>query len=421
MQQLCLSDSTEISDVRLYTAAAVRELDRLAIEEYGLPGYTLMQRAGAFMFAQLLRRLAGVKPADCNWLVICGAGNNAGDGYIIAKLATEAGYQVIVVALHAANQLKGDAQLAAESWQQEYEIFDWQSFQSQLNNTHFDVCVDAILGTGLDRPLEGIYRDAVEWLNRQILVAAVDIPTGLSADTGAIASVAVNAAITCSFIGRKQGLYTADGCDSCGEIFFSDLSAPQQIFSQVVANTWLLSRYPEQLPTRAANSHKGSYGHVLLCGGQPGMSGAVMLTGEAALRAGAGMVTIATVAEHAGNINLARPELMVRATEDAAALELIARKADVLVIGPGLGTGEWGRRCLQVLLQLDTDIGLGGGLSNRLGNGLRPLVVDADGLNLLASQPVARGNWVLTPHPAEAARLLGLTTAEIQADRFAAV
>lgn len=409
MQQLCLSDSNPIRGVRLYTAAAVRELDRQAIAEYGVPGLTLMQRAGAFMFAQLQRRLACVKPADCSWLIFCGAGNNAGDGYIIAKLAAETGYQVTVVALHSADQLKGDARLVAQNWQQEHEVFDWQSYQSQLANTPFDLCIDALLGTGLDRPLQGIYRDAVEYLNRQTLVAAVDIPTGLCADTGAIASVAVNAAITCSFIGRKQGLYTAAGRDCCGEIFFSDLSVPQQIYSQVPANARLLGSAPEKLPPRSANSHKGSYGHVLLCGGQAGMSGAVMLAGEAALRAGAGVLTIATIAEHAGNINLARPELMVRATEDAAALELIAGKADVLVIGPGLGTGEWGRRCLQVLLQLDTDCDL------------RPLVVDADALNLLASQPVARGRWILTPHPAEAARLLGLTTAEVQADRFAAV
>jgi len=409
MQELSLFDSATISGSELYTAAGVRELDRQAIEVQAVPGYTLMQRAGAFMFQQLQLRFEHFQAVDCKWLVLCGAGNNAGDGYVIARLAADAGYQVTVVVLQQPEKLTGDALLAAENWLHNGSVTPWQDFQ--LNPTaEFDLCIDALLGTGLDRPLGGAYLDAVEWVNRQsTVVAAVDIPTGLNADTGAVGSSAVKAELTCTFIGRKQGLYTAAGRECCGELFFNDLDVPEEIYSEVPNGAYLLGSNPEKLDARSANSHKGSYGHILLCGGQAGMSGAVMLAGEAGLRAGAGMVTIATAAEHAASLNIARPELMVRATEDKASLEVIARQADVLAVGPGLGTDDWGRHCFEVLVKPDAD------------GVYRPLVVDADGLNLLAKQPFARGHWVLTPHPAEAARLLGVSTADVQADRFAAV
>ncbi|MBE9547995.1 MAG: NAD(P)H-hydrate dehydratase [Proteobacteria bacterium] len=410
MQELSLFDSATISGSELYTAAGVRELDRQAIEVQSVPGYTLMQRAGKFMFQQLELRFEQLKPVDSKWLVLCGAGNNAGDGYVIARLAAAAGYQVVVVALQQPGILTGDALLAADDWLENGSVISWQDFQSSLDTAEFDLCIDALLGTGLDRSLSGVYLDVVEWLNQQAaVVAAVDIPTGLNADTGAVGSAAVTAGLTCTFIGRKQGLYTAAGRECCGEVVFNDLDVPSEIYPEVVNGAELLGSLPERIAARSANSHKGSYGHVLLCGGQAGMSGAVMLAGEAGLRAGAGMVTIATAAEHAASLNIARPELMVRVTEDKASLEVIARKADVLAVGPGLGTDDWGRHCFEVLVKADAD------------GVYRPLVVDADGLNLLAKQPFARGNWVLTPHPAEAARLLGVSTADIQADRFAAV
>lgn len=410
MQELSSVESVMSSGVDLYTAAGVRELDRQAIVERGVPGYTLMQRAGAFMFSQLQLRFEHVEPATSQWLVLCGAGNNAGDGYVIARLAADAGYQLTVVALQPPDRLKGDALQAADHWLKNGSVISWLDYQSELDSVKFDLCIDALLGTGLDRPLGGDYRKAVEWLNRQAaVIAAVDIPTGLNADTGVVGSVAVKASLTCTFIGRKQGLYTGDGRECCGDVSFNHLDVPQQIYPEVACAAHLLSTNPEKIVARSANSHKGSYGHVLLCGGQAGMSGAVMLAGETGLRAGAGMVTIATAAEHAASLNIARPELMVRASEDDASLEVIARQADILAVGPGLGTEDWGRRCYELLLKPDVD------------GVYRPLVVDADGLNLLAQRPLARGNWVLTPHPAEAARLLGVNTATVQADRFAAV
>ena len=383
---------------KLYTAEQVRLLDRCAIERRGIPGFTLMNRAGVAIFEAARGRYTSAK----TWLVLCGAGNNGGDGYIVAALARQAGLNVAVCTMKDPAALSGDAARAAAEWLKlGGEVLTWPlppSYKAEL-------VIDALLGTGLDREVGGVYREVIERLGEfGAPVVAVDIPSGIHADTGGVMGCAVRANVTVSFIGQKRGLFTADGPDHRGELVFEDLGTPADIHGSVGRAGERIREYliAEVLPGRALNSHKGHYGHVLVAGGTIGMSGAVRLAGEAALRSGAGLVTAATRAEHAAYLNLARPELMVSAAEDAEALQKALGQATAVAVGPGLGQQSWGKALLRACM--DSDL---------------PLVVDADGLNLLAIDPAHRDTWVLTPHPAEAARLAGCQTAAIQADRVA--
>jgi NAD(P)H-hydrate epimerase len=381
---------------RLYTAEQVRRLDACAIDEFGIPGYTLMNRAGVSVFEAARSRFTSAQ----RWLILCGGGNNAGDGYVVARLARQAGLEVAVYALREPAQLKGDAARAAGDWLESGgEVRAWPV----RGRIRADLVIDALLGTGLDREVGGAYRKAVEWIRRQRCpVVAIDIPSGLHADSGRVMGVAVEARLTVSFIGQKRGLFTADGPDHAGETQFDDLGTPPGVHD-LISDSGIRIResiIEKTLSARPRNSHKGHYGHVLVVGGAPGMSGAARLAGEAALRSGAGLVTVATHPCHASVLNLARPELMVAATATPAELEPLLERATVLAVGPGLGQQDWGEALLEA--------GLGHG---------KPLVLDADGLNLLAKKPRQRSGWVLTPHPAEAARLLGCDTHTIQSDR----
>ncbi len=383
--------------VELYTAAQVRELDRLAIEEQGTPSLTLMERAGA----DALDVLTGRYPGAGNLVVLCGGGNNAGDGYVLARLARQAGLEVRVIALVEPGRLKGDAAASAQKYLQTGSV------ETALALEGADIIVDALLGSGLNRPVEGSFAEAIELINAaSVTVFALDIPSGLNADTGVCLGSAVRADATITFIGLKRGLFTAEGPEFCGEILFSDLGTPADIHVAVGAET-RLTRHEEimrNLPPRPRHAHKGRYGHVLVIGGDYGYQGAAILAGSAAARAGAGLVTVATRPEHARTIPLFRPELMTAAVTTTRDLDALLDRVSVVAIGPGLGQSDWAIPLLAQVLQ------------TRL-----PLVVDADALNLLALEPLRRENWVLTPHPGEAARLLGITSTEVQTDRFAAV
>lgn len=387
-----------VSD-KLYTAAGTRALDRAAIEDHEIPGYTLMQRAGS----AVVEAARAAYPASNAWMILCGGGNNGGDGYVVARLAHDFGVKPLVVALSDPASLSGDAKQAFEDWRDSGgETLPWpQAIPDEVN-----LVIDAMLGTGLDRPVGGPYAEAVAAVNAAAEpCVAVDIPSGLNADTGAVMGCAVHADLTVTFIGKKRGLFTADGPEFCGSLRFERLEVPTAAYERVAASGHLLGadRLAAFLGPRSRNSHKGQFGHVLVVGGAVGMSGAARLAGEGALRSGAGLVSLATHPDHAALLNLPRPELMVHAVSNAVELEQAAERATVLALGPGLGTGPWGqalfRRCL------DDE---------------RPLIVDADGLNLLAVEPAQREDWMLTPHPAEAARLLGVDTADVQADRFGA-
>ncbi|MDH5180652.1 MAG: NAD(P)H-hydrate dehydratase [Gammaproteobacteria bacterium] len=382
----------------LYRAAQVRELDRRAIEEQHIPGLALMERAGAATFQAALERLPNAR----NWLVICGTGNNGGDGYIVARLAHEAGKNVLVYQAGDAARLRGDALAAAQC----LSATDVPVVDTCPDLSRFDLIIDALLGTGLQGEVSDHYRTVIDQVNATGLpVVAVDIPSGLQADTGAVLGAAIKAQLTVTFIGMKQGLLTADGPEYCGEIRFADLGVPAAVYEALTPSARILRYAALQhlLKRRRRNTHKGESGHVLLVGGDSGYSGAVILAGEAALRVGAGLVSVATRESHAALITTQRPELMCHGIEDSAHLADLLGKADVVAIGPGLGRSAWAESLLAAVPATDL-----------------PLVVDADALNLLSQRHQHRDNWILTPHPGEAGRLLGTDSKQVQQDRFAA-
>jgi hydroxyethylthiazole kinase-like uncharacterized protein yjeF len=380
--------------ITLYRTDQVRELDRVAIHEQGIPGFELMSRAGYQVFQWFRNKWPDTKSV----VVFCGAGNNAGDGYIVARLALEAGLKVCVYSLSEPASLKGDALTAYQNYIGAKGTVI--SFQGE-EIVDADVFVDALLGTGLDRPVTGLYALAIQVINKSTAhIIAVDNPSGLNADTGNVMGCAVKADCTVTFIALKQGLFTGQAADYCGEISYASLGVPDAIFQAVPLSALRVVKTP--LPRRERCSHKGNYGHVLIVGGDLGYSGAARLAGEAALRVGAALVSIATRAEHAGLMNLNRPELMCHGIGNAGQLAVLLEKASVIVIGPGLGQSDWAKELFMVTIKTQ-----------------KPLIIDADGLNLLARSAFINPNWILTPHPGEASRLLSCSTAEIQQDRFA--
>lgn len=384
----------------LYRADQVQELDRLAIEYYGIAGYSLMCNAGQTVFEQIRRRWPRVR----QMAVLCGGGNNGGDGYVIARLARLAGIEVELHMLSPAEKLKGDARRAYED--AVAAAVSMIGYDGQRLDG-FELIVDAMLGTGLSGPAEGIWREAIEAVNEiDVPVVAVDIPSGLSADSGCALGAAVKADLTVSFIGLKRGLFTADGPDYCGELVFSDLNVPDEVYGHIppAARRIDYSSLTSLLPPRRRNSHKGEHGHVLIVGGEQGMPGAIRMAGEAAARAGAGLISLATRSMHAAQISAARPELMCHGVEQPEQLNPLLERASVVAIGPGLGQAPWGRAMLGRVLESHL-----------------PLVLDADALNLLADEPLHHDKWVLTPHPGEAARMLGCAAGDIQQDRFSAI
>lgn len=384
----------------IFPVSAVREIDRRAIEDNGIPGYTLMTRAGQAALRAARRRFADTR----HWQVVCGAGNNAGDGYVLARLASAVGLQVSVLALVDPEKLTGDAATACADWKKAGGTVEpW----SGALDPDAGLVVDAILGSGLDRAVDGAFADAVQAINAHAgAVLALDIPTGIHGDSGIVLGSAVCADLTITFVGLKSGLFLGEGPSHTGELLFADLEIPAHCYDADAARLRRLTRADlgDALTRRARGAHKGDFGHVLIVGGGSGMPGAVRLCGEAALRAGAGLVSIATWPEHAAHIVAGTPELMAHGIGAAADLEPLLARADVLAFGPGLGRSAWSRALFEHLANVDM-----------------PSVWDADALNLLADSPNRADQRVITPHPGEAGRLLGRSTADVQADRVAAL
>jgi len=378
----------------------VREIDRCAIEDEGIPGYTLMTRAGAAAVHAARERY----PEATRWQVVCGAGNNAGDGYVVARLAANDGIVVSVLAVADPERLQGDAATAYGDFTAEGGVvMAWDG----ILDADAQLLIDGLLGSGLEREVGGEFAAAVAAINAHAApVLALDIPTGVNGDSGEIMGCAVRADLTVTFVGLKAGLFTGEGADCSGTIVFAGLDVPEHCRPRDAAR---YRRIDEQmigqaLPRRARNAHKGDFGHVLIVGGGPGMPGAVRLAGEAALRGGAGLVTIATHPSYATASVASRPELMCYGVKDAALLSRLLDRATVVAFGPGLGRSNWARDMYAAVAGSDL-----------------PSVWDADALNLLAEQPAAASQRILTPHPGEAARLLGIATADVQKDRCAAL
>lgn len=378
----------------LWRAEQIRSMEERWAAREGLPLYVLMERAGAALCSYACHHW----PESRNWWIFVGPGNNGGDGYVLARLARRLGLEPLVIASRAPDLLRGDARRAAEEWLAAGGGVMMAEELAQAPLPSPDLVIDALLGTGVQLPLSSSMTKIVATINGlNPPVLAVDLPSGLNADTGRAMGALVRATRTLTFIGIKQGMLTADGVDGVGHLDWDPLGVTVE--DGVTPAAWRIDypRLKALLPPRARSAHKGRHGRVLLVGGNLGMQGAILLAGQACLRAGAGLVRLCQHPD-APPASLVQPELM--GCPDG----MDEAWASVRVLGPGLGQDEWARAQFDRLISTPD-----------------PLVLDADGLNWLAQAPRHQDNWVLTPHPGEAARLLGCTIAEVEGDRFAAV
>ena len=386
--------------VALYTASQTRALDALAIEHESLSGYTLMTRA-----ATAALRLIGERwPDQAPLHVVCGTGNNGGDGFVLARLAAAAGLAVRLYQVGDPARVEGDARRArADALEQGLSL---TPLPEQFER---GVIVDALLGTGLKGEVRPQQAAAIELINRsQGPVVALDIPSGICGDRGRVLGTAVRADVTLTFVGRKRGLYTGAAVDYCGTVLFDDLGIPSAVYRRVLplSRQLNLSNLLAGLPaSRARSTHKGHNGHVLVIGGAPGLGGAALLAARAAARCGAGLVSMATHPDTVAAANAACPEIMARTVRNVHEFAPLLARASVLVIGPGLGLSPWAEQMWQAALRRAL-----------------PMVIDADALNLLSERGDRLNSpCILTPHPGEAGRLLGVGAADVQTDRFDAV
>ncbi len=384
----------------LYTNRQIRELERIASERFNIAPAALMQRAGEAALMALCKHF----PRAQKIIVVCGAGNNAGDGYVLATLAAQQGLQVKVAYLTPPAELTGIAADAAQACQHA-GVATVPFTVAEIDSA--DLIVDAILGTGLSRDVDGVWRKTIAEINQaNIPVMALDVPSGMNVDTGCCMGIATQAQLTITFIGLKPGLLTGHGPAYCGKVICDDLTIPEAAFTEVqcVGETITATDIAKVLTPRRRDTYKSQCGHVLVIGGDYGMAGAVRMSAEAAARVGAGLVSVATHPEHMDIVNNGRPELMCREVAAKADLYGLLAKVDVVILGPGLGRSSWGRELFDAVMM------------SRL-----PMVIDADGLNLLAEKKQHRDHWILTPHAGEAARLLRYSAKRVQADRFAAI
>lgn len=383
---------------RVFTGADTRAFDGRAINDFGIPASRLMHRAGRAAFDVMRSRW----PGATSLTVVCGAGNNAGDGYVIAGLAKDAGLAVDVVQVADPAKLAGAALDALR--------FAVARLGSAIERSarpwpvDGDVVVDALLGTGARGAVRAEFEAAIAAINeagRPVL--AVDVPTGIDADTGALlAPDPVCADVTVTFVAAKLGLVTGDAVDYVGELVVDDLGLPSAVYDR--PGIAVLNGDGLDGLIRRPGAHKGDSGRLLIVGGDTDMGGAVALAGEASLRAGAGLVSVATRAENRAAILARRPELMVRTARSAEDIADLTARASAVAIGPGLGRGPWARALLSHCV-----------------NAGKPLVVDADGLNIVADEAVNLPvGTIITPHPGEAGRLMRRDSAWVQAHRPAA-
>jgi NAD(P)H-hydrate epimerase len=400
--------------IALYASAAVRASDARAIAGQGIPAYTLMERAAAAALSALRVRFAVAR----DLCVLAGSGNNGGDGYVLARLAQQQGFTPRVIAVGKV-ATTGESGAASDAWRAAAEcaaagvpILALATVDLARELQSADLIVDALLGIGLKESVREPMASVIDAINAaQRPVLSLDVPSGLCADTGRVAGVAVRADLTVTFVAAKKGLWLEQGVQLAGEIFFDDLGVepPQERACLERLHPTALAL---ALPLRPREAHKGDFGHVMVLGGGPGMPGAARLAAEAALRVGAGKVTVLCHRDSVDAIAAGRAELMVRAIDTADALHEALRHCDLLALGPGLGRSEWA----QALWTSALDSAL-------------PKVIDADALNLLAEHRAAgrariasaASHWILTPHPGEAARLLGTDSATVQADRLTAL
>lgn len=375
----------------LYTPEAVYQLDHAAVAVDGFSETELMQRAGECVWRAIDARWPQLKRIT----VFAGSGNNGGDAFVVALCARQQQAEVQLLVQGDLSRQSDTSRHFRERWEQAGGVHEsWQG-QQLLG----EVIVDGLLGIGLQRELDRDWQNLVRAINRSAAArVAIDIPSGLNAECGVAQPVAVEAMLTVTFIGRKIGQFLADGPDYCGELLYQNLGVSKRVgASQAPALEVIEScRLPA---ARKRNTHKNHYGNLLIVGGGRGMSGAVALAARAALRAGAGLVT-ALVHPDCRNNLAAFAEIMTLGWD---ALEEKLADASVVIVGPGLGSSDGAQECLQ-----------------RLRSAPQPMVVDASALDAAFLGSLAAAQRVITPHPGEAARLLSLSTAQVQGNRLQA-
>jgi hydroxyethylthiazole kinase-like uncharacterized protein yjeF len=397
--------------VALYCTEQIKNIERRFAEQSSAGSYSLMEKAGAVAFQQL----------TANWrearkiLVVTGKGNNAGDGFVLVKLAAEQRFKVYLCHLADPDELTGDALKAYQ--QIPHRVVDKTNID-EVTLSQFDVIVDAMLGTGIQGKLREPYLSTIKRINaNKVPVLSIDIPTGVEANTGFVHNEAVRANITTTFVGHKKGLYTGDAASYRGRVKLFTLGIPERFYEKhefhLFSQNWFSLKH--LLKPRAITCHKGLFGHTIVIGGFEGMSGAAILASTAAARCGSGLTSAWVGEQCAASLVNHTPEVMARSVDQSDIHSLVSTQLSstkTLVVGPGLGQSSWASTWLEAISKDDN------GKSNAQ-------VWDADALNWLAAQPASHKNKynaarILTPHPGEAARLLGITTDSVNQDRYLA-
>ena len=404
----------------LVTAEEMRRLDRRTIE-LGTPGHVLMERAGRGATRVLLQSFSRLRRKGRRAVIVAGKGNNGGDGFVVARLLRQRGLRAEVALLGRAAEVAGDAARMLRAYRRArgrvHELTqdsDLATLRALLEGA--DIAVDAIFGTGLDKPVRGLHAEAIALLNASgVPLFAVDIPSGLNADTGQAMGTAIEAAATAAFGFAKIGQALYPGVRHCGQLAVVDIGLAAEAITDKAPRAALLEAVEvgRLVPVRRPDAHKGDAGHVLVIAGSFGKTGAAQLAARAAGRAGAGLVTVVAPASlypiyAAGALEAmteALPDDSGRIRFDETRLRALVESKTAVVIGPGLGTHEGAERTVRWLLA-NTEL---------------PIVVDADALTVLARDPSAlrtsRAHPLLTPHPGEMSRLIGADTQTVQSDR----
>jgi ADP-dependent NAD(P)H-hydrate dehydratase / NAD(P)H-hydrate epimerase len=407
--------------MRILNSSQMRDADRRTIDEIGIPAAVLMENAGRQVVAAMEATFEDL--TDLRVAVLCGRGNNGGDGFVVARTLLQREVEVSVFLVGSVTDLRGEArqnlEILGRLGMTIVEIGDeqaWELHFSEIRNC--DLLVDALFGTGLKTPLTGMLETVVADINASDLaVVAIDLPSGLSADTHDLIGDCIDATITVTLAAPKLPLILPPGEARAGDVIIADIGIPDIVLEEVEGpRIELLTRGAVRalVEPRPADSHKGDYGHVLVVAGSRGKSGAAHLTAMGALRSGAGLVTVATPLSCQAVVAAMAPEYMTDGLDEdaggsiaARALDsILERSADVIAIGPGLGTSRETVAFVQALVDRSAV----------------PLVLDADALNAFADDPdrlvCPEGrDVVITPHPGELARLVGVTTSDIQANR----
>ena len=408
--------------MKVLTAVQMQAVDRQTIDEIGIPGVVLMENAGRGVADEIEQRFASADSPRA--LIMAGKGNNGGDGYVIARHLLDYGWTVQVLVLAERDAIKGDAAvhlMALENCKGRVDfVADEEALLGALAGVgDLTVLVDALFGTGLTKPVQGVNLKAIEWLNQQSSpVVAVDIPSGIDASTGRVMGTAVNAALTVSFAFPKVGQVSYPGAGLAGELVVTNIGIPTQVSGQVSTDYLLVDADEARrlLPVRNHDGHKGTFGHLMVVAGSTGKCGAAVMAAESGLRAGAGLVTLACPQSVQPGIASRLTEVMTAPLSDFRGeanlnalghLLSLTEGKQALAVGPGLGLGKETGDLVRHLIE-DSEL---------------PIVVDADGLAALCGHlNIIKGQldrqMVLTPHPGEMARLTGLSVTEIQADRF---